>query len=247
MIARRHIARGLVAIALAALAFSAPGADLSKTLRVAYPIAETGFDPQAAGDVYSNYVNRVIFDTLYSYDYLARPFKIVPNTAVAMPEISADGKTWTIKIRPGIYFAVDPVFKGAKRELTAADYVYSWKRVLDPRLRSISVQVFDSRLVGAEAVIAAARASGKFDYDASIEGLQAVDRYTIRIRLNFPSYESARRSHHDGNRGGRARGHRVLWRCQRLGNGQSGGHGALSPERMAARAEDRSRGESDLP
>ena len=168
---------------------AAHAADLSKTLRVAYPVAETGFDPQAAGDAYSNYVNRVIFDTLYDYDYLARPFKIVPNTAVALPEISADGKTWTIKVKPGIYFAADPAFKGAKRELTAADYVYSWKRVLDPKMRSISLQVFDGKLVGAEPVIAAAKTSGKFDYDARIEGLQAVDRYTIRIRLNFPSYD----------------------------------------------------------
>ncbi len=42
-----------------------------------------------------------------------------------MPEISADGKTWTIRIRPGIYFADDPVFKGKRRELIAADYVYA--------------------------------------------------------------------------------------------------------------------------
>src|SRR5208283_4917863 len=47
----------------------------------------------------------------------------------------------------------------------------------------------DGKLVGAEPVIAAAKTSGKFDYDARIEGLQAVDRYTIRIRLNFPSYD----------------------------------------------------------
>ena len=60
-------------------------------LRVAFPIAETGFDPQAAGDVYSNYVNRAIFDPLYRYDYLARPYKLVPNTAAALPEIS-DGR-----------------------------------------------------------------------------------------------------------------------------------------------------------
>src|SRR5271165_5434654 len=148
---------------------AAHAADLSKTLRVAYPIAETGFDPQAAGDAYSNYVNRVIFEPLYSYDYLARPFKIVPNTATALPEVSADGKTWTIKIRPGIYFADDPVFKGAKRELTAADYIYAWKRILDPKSRSISIQVFDGKLAGAEPIVAAARAGGKFDYDADFE------------------------------------------------------------------------------
>src|SRR5213075_384371 len=99
-----------------------------KVLRVAFPIAETGFDPQAGGDAYSNYVSRAIFDPLYKYEYLTRPYKLVPNTAAALPEISPDGKTWTIRVRPGIYFADDAAFKGAKRELTAADYVYSWKR-----------------------------------------------------------------------------------------------------------------------
>ena len=179
MIAPRHSAVAIAALALAALTSPAFAADLDTTLRVAFPIAETGFDPQAGGDAYSNYVNRVIFDTLYTYDYLARPYKIVPNTAVALPEISADGKTWTIKVRPGIYFADDPVFKGTKRELTSADYVYAWKRVLDPKMRSISNQVFDGKLVGAEPVVAAAVASGKFDYDAAFEGLRAIDRYMV--------------------------------------------------------------------
>ncbi len=63
-------------------------ADPNKVLRVAFPVAETGFDPQAANDLYSNHVNRAIFDTLYTYDYLARPYKLVPNTAVALPEFS---------------------------------------------------------------------------------------------------------------------------------------------------------------
>src|SRR6185369_12531116 len=136
----------------------------NRVLRVAFPSAETGFDPQAAGDEYSNSVNRVIFDTLYKYDYLARPYKLVPNTAVGMPEISPDGRTWTIRIRPGIYFADDPAFKGQRRELTAADYVYGMKRVLDPKMRSNSLQSLDGRFVGAEAVVAKAKETGKFDY-----------------------------------------------------------------------------------
>jgi len=164
-------------------------ADPNKVLRVAFPAAETGFDPQAAGDEYSNSVNRAIFDPLYRYDFLARPYKLVPNTAVAMPEISADGKTWTIRIRPGIYFADDPVFKGQRRELTAADYIFAWKRVLDPKMRSNSLQIFDGHFVGAETVVANAKATGKFDYDAPIEGLQAVDRHTIRLQLIFADYE----------------------------------------------------------
>ncbi len=167
---------------------SAPPAHRSQ-LHVAFAIAETGFDPQAAGDIYSNYVNRAIFDSLYRYDYLARPYRIVPNTAAALPEISADGKTWTIRIRPGIYFADDPVFKGKRRELTAADYVYSLERILDPQMRSNSLQIVDGRFVGADAVVARAKATGHFDYDAPLEGLRAVDRYTLHFELVFPDYE----------------------------------------------------------
>ena len=176
----------LAAIALAG-AGAAQAADSDKTLRVAFPVAETGFDPAPVGDIYSQYVNRAIFDPLYQYDYLARPYKIVPNTAVALPDISPDGKTWTIKVKPGIYFADDPAFKGRKRELTAADYVYSWKRVLDPRMRSNNIQIFDGKFVGADTVVSAAKETGKFDYDSPIEGLQAIDRYTIRlqVRLRF--------------------------------------------------------------
>jgi ABC-type transport system substrate-binding protein len=181
--------RFLAAALALAVAASAIAADPNKVLRVVFPIAETGFDPQPAGDVYSQYVNRAIFDPLYRYDYLARPYKIIPSTATAMPEISPDGKTWTMRVRPGIHFADDPAFNGKKRELVAADYVYAWKRVIDPKVRSNNLQIFDGKLVGAEPVVAAARKTGKFDYDAIIEGLQAVDRYTIRIKLNFPSYD----------------------------------------------------------
>ena len=131
----------------------------------------------------------MIFDPLYRYDYLARPYKIVPNTATAMPEISPDGKTWIMHVRPGIFFSEDPAFNGKKRELVAADYVYAWKRIIDPRARSNNVSVFDGKLVGADKVVAGAKASGKFDYDAPIEGLQAIDRYTIQVKLNFPTYE----------------------------------------------------------
>src|SRR5438552_2614953 len=169
------------ALALA-LAGAVAAADMSKVLHVVFVAPENGFDPQATGDLYSNYVNREIFDPLYRYDYLARPYKVVPNTASALPEISVDGLTWTMKVKPGIYFTDDPAFKGKKRELTAADYVYSWKRLLDPRLRSINAQIFEDRLIGAKAAIDAAKKTGKFDYDAPLEGVQAVDRYTIRLK-----------------------------------------------------------------
>ena len=186
----RPFALFVAALALAAAVDVARAqADPNKVLRVVFPVAETGFDPQASNDVYSNHINRAMFDALYRYDHLARPYKLVPNTAVALPEISANGIDWTIRIKPGIYFADDPAFKGQKRELTAADYVYSWKRVIDPKVRSPNLQSFDRKFAGAEALVSKARETGKFDYDAVMEGLVASDRYTIRIRLTLPSYD----------------------------------------------------------
>ena len=244
MTARRSL--WIVALVLAA-GIASPAlaqADPNKVLRVAFPVAETGFDPQAASDLYSNHVNRAIFDTAYTYDYLARPFKLVPNTAVALPHISADGLVWTFRIKPGIYFNDDPAFKGGKRELTAADYVYSWKRVLDPKLRSPHLQVFDDLFEGADAAIAKAKETGKFDYDAPMEGLLAVDRYTIRLKLKRPSYDLLSNLTQVRRGGRRARSDRGLRRLQRLGNAESGRHGAVPAEGMAARPEDRARGQS---
>ncbi len=170
---------------------AAAQADPNKVLKVAFLIAETGFDPQAASDLYSNYVNRVMFDAPFRFDYLARPHKVVPNTAASMPESSKDGTEWTIRIKPGIHFADDPAFKGVRRELTAADYAFSWKRILDPKLRSPQLDLFDGRIVGMDKVVARARETGKFDYDAPVEGLQVVDRYTLKLKLTGPWWDLA--------------------------------------------------------
>ncbi len=170
------------------LAVEARAADSTKTIRTAFIVAETGFDPQATSDLYSDSVNRAIFETLYGFDYLARPYKRVPRTAAAMPEIADGGRTWTMRVRPGVYFADDPAFKGRKRELTAADYIYSWKRLLDPRIRSPFAWYVQGKVIGAETTIEAAKKTGRFDYDAPIEGLRALDRYTLRLELHEADY-----------------------------------------------------------
>jgi oligopeptide transport system substrate-binding protein len=184
---RRLLFAALAAVALTG-AQADSAADMNKTLRVAFPSAETGFDPQAMSDLYSATVARVIFDPLYRYDYLARPFKIVPNTAAALPDISADGKTWTIKVKPGIYFTDDPAFKGKKRELTAADYVYTWKRLIDPKVRAPNIEFVTNRFVGDTEFVNAA-SSGINVYDLEFQGIRAIDRYTIQLKLKAPDYD----------------------------------------------------------
>ena len=184
----RRWTAALVAVIALAVTPATLGADAPRTLHAAFPVAETGFDPQAIGDTYSDAVCLGIFDPLYRYDYFARPVVLEPNTADGMPEITDGGRTYTIKVKRGIFFAADPAFNGKKRELTAQDYVYSIKRVFDPKVRSYWLYIFEQTLVGLEGPLERARKSGKFDYDEKIEGLQALDRYTLRIRFKQPDY-----------------------------------------------------------
>ncbi|WP_374563707.1 ABC transporter substrate-binding protein [Ideonella sp.] len=159
-----------------------------KVLRYAFRTAETSFDPSQINDIYSRIVTAHIFEALYTYDHLARPAKFKPLTAEALPEHSDDWRTWTVRVQPGIYFADDPAFNGKKRELVAEDYVYAIKRFTDPALKSPVWGYVDSyKLLGlAEARQRSLDQKKPFDYDAPVEGLRALDRYTIRFKLAEP-------------------------------------------------------------
>jgi oligopeptide transport system substrate-binding protein len=179
---------GLFAILLLAINCAFAAADPSKVLRVASPDIET-LDPQQTNDQYSADIIRAIFEGLYEWDYLASPTHLAPLTAAALPEISNDGRTWSIQLKPGIFFTDDPAFGGKHRELVAEDYVYSYKRWLDPTLRRGGDSLRTDLIVGARAVVDAARQpGGKFDYDRPIEGLRAIGKYTLQIRLEEPGY-----------------------------------------------------------
>ncbi|XYJ10546.1 ABC transporter substrate-binding protein [Telluria sp. B2] len=151
-----------------------------KVLRMFLSTSETGLDPAAASDIATLSLLENVFDPLLRYDYLARPVKLRPNTATALPEVSADGRTYTFRIRPGIHFTDDPAFKGNKREMTAQDYVYSIKRLYDPTLKSPWSYMFDGKIVGDEVL------KKNFNVDTPVAGLQAPDRFTLRIQLKEP-------------------------------------------------------------
>lgn len=159
-----------------------------KVLRYAFEIAETSFDPQRVSDLYSDIVNSGMFEAPLTYDYLARPLKLKPETAASMPEVTDGGRTYTVHIKPGIYFADDPAFEGRKRELVAADYIYALKRILDPKVRASQIAEIEPYVLGAEEAATRARKENRFDYDASIEGLQVLDRYTFQVRLKQPLF-----------------------------------------------------------
>jgi ABC-type transport system substrate-binding protein len=168
-------------------------ADGQKVLRIVFPVAETGFDPPQVQDLYSRAVTSHIFETFLAFDHLARPPQLRPCLAVAMPEHSDDYKVWTVKIRPGVYFAPDEAFKDKdgkpyKRELTAQDFIYTYQRFADPATRALSWSAIEEMgIVGLAATRVKAEKSGKgakaYDYSAPIEGLKALDRHTLQITL----------------------------------------------------------------
>lgn len=157
-----------------------------KVLHIAFPTPESTFDPpQTNSDSYSNSIIAQILESPLGYDYLARPVQLVPVTAAALPEVSADGRTFTVRLKPGIYFADDPAFKGRRRELVAEDYVYAIKRFYDPQYNSADLYLYEGlKLPGlSELRQKALKTRQPFEYDTPVEGVRALDRYTLRVQL----------------------------------------------------------------
>jgi len=191
-LSRRNLLLGAAAPLVLSAASSAaqPG---QKVLRYAFEVAETSLDPARISDIYSRTITPHIFEGLYCYDHLARPVKFKPLTADGMPQVSADFRVWTVKVKPGIYFADDSAFKGAdgrkvRRELVAQDYVYSFKRFADPANKSPTWNGMENdHYLGLNELREAALKGNKpFDYDREIEGVRALDRYTVQFALKDP-------------------------------------------------------------
>ena len=189
---RRRFALGSAGLIAAAGTPAAPdNSDVAldaNVLRVLFESAETGFDPAQVSDLYSYRVIAHIFEALLGYDPLAIPVRLVPLTAAAMPEVSADFTVWTLRLQRGIRFAADPAFNGRPRELVANDYVYSFKRIYDPAFKSPAyTSLAEDNILGLEELRARALRDKKpFDYDSVVEGVRALDRYTIQFKLAKP-------------------------------------------------------------
>jgi ABC-type transport system substrate-binding protein len=192
--ARRRLSAAGAAVLGGAAAWPQARADESEAsvganvLRILFEAAETGFDPAQVGDLYSQRVCAHIFEALLGYDPIAVPVRLVPLTAEAMPEVSADFRTWTVRLRKGILFADDPAFKGKPRELVAGDVVYSFKRIFDPATKSVFyTSLNEEGIVGLDDLRQRAiKARQPFDYASETPGLRALDRYTVQFKLAAP-------------------------------------------------------------
>ena len=163
--------------------------DTDTTINIAVKANIKGLDPIRANDLYSSMAIANIFEGLLEYNYLKRPFTLQPALADGMPTVSADGLTHTFKIKKGVKFQDNAAFPGGKgRELTAQDFIYSWKRLADPKNASEGFWIFDGKIKGLNEWADAMKA-GKATYETAIEGLSAPDANTLVIKLVKPYYQ----------------------------------------------------------
>ena len=146
-----------------------------------------GLDPIQAEDVYSVREMAKVYEGLLEYHYLKRPFELAPNLAAAMPTVSDDQLVYTFQLRKGVKFHDNPCFPECKgRELTAQDLVYSLKRLADPKLQAVGFWTIDGKIKGLNEWRRKHMDAATTDYTEEIEGLKAIDRYTLQFNLTKP-------------------------------------------------------------
>jgi oligopeptide transport system substrate-binding protein len=181
----------VAAIGLCGCGSSAPNEEPNEmTLHHLLHTRIKGLDPGDMRDVYSIMVGSQIFETLYDYHFLKRPYELIPLLAEDMPEVDPDQLVWTIKIKRGVYFRDDVCFPGGKgRELKAQDFIFSIQRIANIKYLSPNWSLFDERIVGLDEFreyTKSCKSEAQVDYSRTVEGLTASDDWTFVIRLTKP-------------------------------------------------------------
>ncbi|HEY9292654.1 MAG TPA: ABC transporter substrate-binding protein [Microlunatus sp.] len=156
----------------------------------------TYMDPNISYYSVDNIVNRLFSRGLFAYP--ATPGKTTtpaPDLVTELPTtdnggISADGKTYTFKIRQGAMWNTDPA-----RQVTAQDAVRGIKRTCNPAQPFGGIPDFHDLIVGyaafcdgfAKVDAASASAIGKYVEDTPVPGVVAKDDQTVVFTLTQPA------------------------------------------------------------
>ena len=157
-------------------------------------------DPATCGDTTSAGIQGNLYEGLYTYHWLKRPLEVVCQLAAEMPEVSADGLTYTLRLKEGVKYSRNPCFGGQAgeaqtwktRTVRAEDFVLAFKRCADYHINTGLAWAFLSgRIAGLDEWRAKSRKfkAGDFSrYDLPVEGLKAPDARTLQIKLRevFP-------------------------------------------------------------
>lgn len=158
-----------------------------KVLNLITPQKIKGFDPIYAADLYAANEIGKVYEGLLEFHYLKRPYELTPNLAESMPEVSADGLTYTFKVKKGVLFQDSKAFPNGKgRELKADDFIYSIRRMADPKLQSTGWWLLDGKIAGLNQWREKNASAEKVNYDEAVEGLKKIDDHTFQFKLSKP-------------------------------------------------------------
>jgi len=153
-------------------------------------------DPATCGDTSSASLQGNFYEGLYAYHFLKRPVEVIPQLAAAMPEVSEDRLTYTIRLAEGVRYSRNPCFgvdedgRPKTRTVRAEDFVLAFKRVADFHVSStLAWPLVGDKIVGLHDYRARTRRykPGDFSrYNLPIEGVTAMDERTVAIRLTVP-------------------------------------------------------------
>ncbi len=151
-----------------------------------------GFDPIHVSDRYSGNENGKVYEGLFEFHPLKRPYELVPNLAESLPTVSEDGLTYVFKLKKGVLFHDSPCFKdGIGRELIADDVIFSLKRLADPKLSAKGWWVLDGKVAGLNEWREKHAALESSNYEEEISGLKKIDSHSFQVTLTkpFPQFQ----------------------------------------------------------
>lgn len=115
-----------------------------KVFKYNQPESLTSLDPAYARNQGNIWAVTQLYNGLVELDVQLQPAPAIARSW----EISPDGRRYLFHLRQDVYFHDDPVFKNGKgRRVTAADFVYSFKRILEPRTASTGSWIFKGKVL----------------------------------------------------------------------------------------------------
>jgi oligopeptide transport system substrate-binding protein len=163
-----------------------------QTLYATYLANIKSLDPAVNNDTVGSELLGNVYESLYTFKYKVEPYEVFADLAADMPTVSTDGLVYTVKLRKGIHYyepAKEVFPDGVGPEVKAQDFVYAWKRVADFHVASPNFStLFQGKVAGIDEwnEYTEKTPQDKVDYDKPVEGLTALDDYTLQVKLTKP-------------------------------------------------------------
>ena len=142
-------------------------------------------DPAISYDSVSATVVYQVYEQLYQYSYLKRPYEVEPLLAEALPLISKDQRTIKIKIKKNVRYHDDPSLVPG-RTLKAEDFITQIKRLAFISTRSTGSWLFEGIIEGFDEFKKEVGSNFELFKTKEIKGLRAIDDHTLELKLTRP-------------------------------------------------------------